>query len=165
MQPHRLHVRVSLCSLGQSASSPSRISSSLHLLHSSTIHPEGSIARSDKMFNAGSEGRSVSFIPLLLFLLHDGWSGPHRTIQSIRGAHGPLGCPPPYDPRGAAIGPTLPFGSLTLRSRFRVAISSPSNRSGSKASPSRQMDLELTPAMCAQDMLGGTCAVIAELLS
>jgi hypothetical protein len=186
--PHRLHLKASLSFLGQSASSPIRISSSLHLLHSSMIHPEGSIGidrarRQDVQWWLRGPLRVLHPSPALPYSWRLAWAAPRDTIET-GGPPGPLGCPPPYDPRGAAIGPTLvhkttvsrrlqrevggtffPFRSLTLRSRFRVAISSPSNRSGSKASPSRQMDLELTPAMCAQDMPGGTCAVIAELLS
>src|ERR671910_73676 len=92
--PHPLQPKASLCSLGQSSSSLRRVKCSPHPLHSRTICPEGSIVRSNNFFDVFR----VSVIPLL---------APHDRIIT-GGPHKPLGLPPPYDPGGAAIGPTLP---------------------------------------------------------
>jgi hypothetical protein len=71
---------------------------------------------SDKMFNGGSEGRCVSFIPLLLSLLHGGWPGPQRAIQSIRvGRMGPWDVPLLTTQGEQPLGP--PFRIETTLSR------------------------------------------------
>src|SRR5215207_10240444 len=104
--PHPPQPKASLCSLGQSSSSPRRVKCSPHPLHSRTICPEVSTECSSPTPCQDSPDSCMSFIPLLPLLLCGGTHRARATIDT-GGPHGPLGLPPPYDPGGATIEPTL----------------------------------------------------------
>src|ERR687893_871822 len=99
--PHQLQLKASLCSLGQSSSSPRRVKCSPHPLHSRMICPEASTRCSFPSPCQDSSDRCMSFIPPYPFFFT------HATIDK-GGPHEPLGRYPSLRPRGATIGPTLP---------------------------------------------------------
>src|SRR5215207_5538785 len=83
--PHPLQPKASLCSLGQSSSSPRRAKCSPHPLHSRTICPEASTECSSPECSSpapchDSPDSCMSFIPLLLLLL---CGGTHRARDTI----------------------------------------------------------------------------------
>src|SRR5918995_1870699 len=106
MLPHPLQPKASLCSLGQSSSSPRRVKCSPHPLHSRTICPEVSTECSSPSPCQDSPDSCMSFIPLLLLLLCGGTHRARATIDT-GGPHEPLGLPPPYRPRNTPRGGRL----------------------------------------------------------
>src|SRR5215216_2158465 len=119
VSPHPLQPKASLCSLGQSSSRPSRNKCSPHPPHSRTIRPDASTQRSSPSPCQDSSDDCMSFIPSCPSFFMAALIEP--AIQSIDtgGPHEPLGLPPPYDPGGAAIGPTHPHRNHLFRPTTR----------------------------------------------
>src|SRR5918995_206403 len=92
--PHQLQRKASLCSLGQSSSSPRRVKCSPHPLHSRTICPEVSTECSSPSPCQDSPDSCMSFPPPLLPLL---CGGPNRARDTIHtgGPQAPVAFPPP----------------------------------------------------------------------